>query len=129
MKRFSLTLPSDSKYVIAARLLATSVAGIAGFNVEQIEDIRMAVGEAMNNAVIHSNCNDEVSLDVDVDDSFIQIRVSDHGKGFNPGEVQMDLNNYQGNGLGLFIIDSLMDEVNIDSKNKAGTSITMRKMK
>lgn len=129
MKRFSLTLPSDSKYVIAARLLATSVAGIAGFNVEQIEDIRMAVGEAMNNAVLHSNCNDEVSLDVDVDDSFIQIRVSDHGKGFNPGEVQMDLNNYQGNGLGLFIIDSLMDEVNIDSKNKAGTSITMRKMK
>lgn len=129
MKRFSLTLPSDSKYVIAARLLATSVAGIAGFNVEQIEDIRMAVGEAMNNAVLHSNCNDEVSLDVDVDDSFIQIRVSDHGKGFNPGEVQMDLNNYQGSGLGLFIIDSLMDEVNIDSKNKAGTSITMRKMK
>lgn len=129
MKRFSLTLPSDSKYVIAARLLATSVAGIAGFNVEQIEDIRMAVGEAMNNAVLHSNCNDEVSLDVDVDDSFIQIRVSDHGKGFNPGEVQKDLNNYQGSGLGLFIIDSLMDEVNIDSKNKAGTSITMRKMK
>lgn len=129
MKRFSLTLPSDSKYVIAARLLATSVAGIAGFNVEQIEDIRMAVGEAMNNAVLHSNCNDEVSLDVHVDDSFIQIRVSDHGKGFNPGEVQKDLNNYQGSGLGLFIIDSLMDEVNIDSKNKAGTSITMRKMK
>lgn len=129
MKRFSLTLPSDSQYVIAARLLATSVAGIAGFNVEQIEDIRMAVGEAMNNAVLHSDCHEEVSLDVDLEDSFIQIKVSDQGTGFNPQEVEQDLDNYQGSGLGLFIIDSLMDEVDIDSNSESGTSITMRKMR
>lgn len=126
MDRFTLFIPCKKEYVSTARITATSIAGVVGFDIEKIEDIRLAVGEACNNAVIHSRDQKDIRIQMEYDRSMIRISVRDGGIGFVPKEITLD-EEYKGSGLGLFIIDSLMDEVNIDSACDEGTCITMVK--
>ncbi|WP_459129471.1 ATP-binding protein [Guggenheimella bovis] len=130
MERFSFTLPANKEYVIAARLLATSLAGVAGFDVEKIEDIRLAVGEACNNAVIHGKSTDSIDMHIELDQEMISISIKDRGPGFDTSRLgAVDLEAYDGSGLGLFIIDSVMDEVKLSSSTNEGTVIQMTKKK
>ncbi len=58
----SLTLPTKSEYVSVARLTASVVANNMGFDIESIEDIKVAVGEACNNAVLHAHARTILKL-------------------------------------------------------------------
>lgn len=128
MDFFSLSLPNKKEFVVAARLLATSVAGTANFDLEAIEDIRMAVGEACNNVVVHSAKSDKIDLDIELLEQEMKITVKDHGVGFTrTARNLIDPEQYTGSGLGLFIIDALMDEVILQSGEEHGTIITMTK--
>ena len=130
MDKFSFSLPNNKEYVIAARLMATSLAGVAGFDVEKIEDIRLAVGEACNNAVVHGQKSQHITMDICLEDAAMTIQVTDQGKGFDPKQLSaIDLEHYEGSGLGLFIIDSVMDQVDVKSTTERGTVITMTKKK
>ena len=56
------------------------------------------------------------------------IRDRDNGRGYDITEVsEPDLDNLKESGMGLFIIQSLMDEVKVESKEGIGTSIKMTK--
>ena len=58
----------------------------------------------------------------------LTIEIIDNGKGYVSKEVsEPDLDNLKESGMGLFIIESLMDEVKIESKEGNGTSIKMTK--
>lgn len=127
MDCFKLNLPCKKEYVSSARLMATSIAGTAGFDIEQIEDIRLAVGEACNNAVIHSKDQRDIEISLCVSNEQMSITIRDGGVGFTPSETFTLEEEYTGSGLGLFIIDALMDEVSIDSNCNEGTCITMIK--
>ncbi|MDK2919585.1 MAG: serine/threonine-protein kinase RsbW [Candidatus Petromonas sp.] len=128
-ENISISLPSKPEYVSIARLTASVIANKMGFNVEDIEDIKVAVGEACNNAVLHGN-QDDNNFDVEFtvqDDSFI-IEIRDKGKGFEVDKCpEPDLCAPKENGLGIFIIKSLMDEVEIESFCGKGTVIKMFK--
>ncbi len=58
----SLKLPTKSEYVSVARLTASVVANNMGFDIESIEDIKVAVGEACNNAVLHAHARRTLKL-------------------------------------------------------------------
>jgi serine/threonine-protein kinase RsbW len=74
-----------------------------------------AFGEAFNNAAIHSYRGrpaGEVEIEVDVRDRAITIRIADYGKSFDLSNVaEPDLDALPESGLGIFIIQSFMDEV------------------
>lgn len=128
MDLFNLTIPNKKEFVSAARLFATSVAGLSGFDVESIEDIRMAVGEACNNVVVHSQNSKKIDLEIELAQDRIRISVFDTGAGFETRLTDaIDPEQYKGSGLGLFIIDALMDDVEIHCVNDKGTTITMTK--
>ena len=130
MDFFSLTIPNKKEFVSAARLLATSVAGLSGFDVESIEDIRMAVGEACNNVVVHSHDSDKIDLEIELASDVMRISVVDSGAGFERHLADViDPDKYEGSGLGLIIIDAVMDDVEIHSGHDNGTTITMTKKK
>lgn len=44
----TLVLPSKNEYVSTARLTASSVANRIGFNIDEVEDIKVAVSEVCN---------------------------------------------------------------------------------
>lgn len=124
----NMTLPCKPEYVGVVRLTVSAIANRMGFNIEEIEDIKVAVAEACTNAIKHG-------LDEEFDASFsifsdkMTISIKDKGKGVEIDQIiDPDLSNPNENGgLGIFIIRSLMDDVDIISTIGKGTQITMTK--
>lgn len=128
--QLKFSVPGKPEYVGTIRMAISCLANSLGFDVEAIEDIKVAVSEACTNAVCHgSELGDsiyEVSCEMDADR--LVVSVVDRAGGF-------DVNNYQEpclecpkeGGLGLYIIKALMDEVTIYTELGIGTSITMVK--
>lgn len=125
----NMSLPSKPEYVSVARLTASFVANQMGFDIETIEDIKLAVGEACNNAIIHSGSSDTYKLEFIKEVDNLKIEIVDSGKGFSLDSYKKpNAEDLQENGLGLFIIKSLMDTVEIESSEGFGTKIIMSKI-
>ncbi len=125
----SISLPYKPEYVSIARLTASAIANKMGFNIEEIEDIKVAISEACNNAVLHGKKNEHnFDIEFTVEANRFIIEVQDRGKGFEVNKCpNPDLCNPKESGLGIFIIKSLMDEVDICSNPGKGTEIKMIK--
>lgn len=127
----SLTLPNATEYVSVARLTLSGIANRMGFNYEDIEDLKVAISEACTNALKHGSdipdCKTYI-INYTIDNKSLMIDVCDRGKGFDVKGVRIpDLEHPRGNGLGLYIIKTLMDEVEVISKENDGTVIRMIK--
>jgi serine/threonine-protein kinase RsbW len=105
------------------------MANQAGFDIESIEDIKVAVSEACTNIITHSDIGDlayNVTCAIDTDK--LEISVEDDGVGYDMKNYkEPDLEVPKEGGLGVFIIRALMDDVEVNSKQGAGTSIRMTK--
>lgn len=120
-----MKFPAKADYVGVARLAISGIANRMGFSYENIEDLKIAVSEAFSNAVTHAYDGDgEVTLGVGLYDDRIEIMVADHGGSFNLEEIKDDIGPYQPSepienlregGFGLFLINVLMDKVEIKS--------------
>ncbi len=110
-----LKLPTKPEYVSLARLSASSICTNMGFNIEDIEDIKVSLGEACNNAVIHSKSDKEFDVNFYIHKDRLEVEVIDYGKGFNVEDYkEPDLKNLKGSGLGIYLIKSLMDDFEIN---------------
>jgi serine/threonine-protein kinase RsbW len=95
--------------------------------------VGLAVREAVANAIKHGNRQDpekRVEVAVRIGGGFVDIRVSDEGRGFDPGEVRDPLapeNKFRSNGRGIFYMRRFMDEVSYATAESGGTSVRMRK--
>ncbi|WZL73170.1 ATP-binding protein [Clostridiaceae bacterium 35-E11] len=126
----SISVPSKPEYVNVIRLTASAIASRIGFNIEQIEDIKVAVAEACTNAIKHGLCHnhDNFHINFCVDQDKMTIDIIDEGSGFSCTNIQEpDLTNPREGGLGIFIIKSLMDEVEVISDIGKGTKMKMTK--
>ncbi len=123
-----LRLPTKSEFVSVARLTASVFANHLGFNIEDIEDIKVAVSEACNNAVLHSKMEEEYNIRFDAEADSMVVVIEDLGNGFDIGNYEEpDLTNPKDGGLGIFIMKSLMDEVTIETYPGMGTMIKLIK--
>ena len=122
-----IILPAKSEYVSTARLTASSVSTRAGFNIDEVEDIKVAVSEACTNAIKHSS-DEKFYVTFELLENGLTIEIEDKGTGYDMDCIaEPDLSNPKENGLGLFIIRTLMDEVSTTSKNNQGTIVKMTK--
>ncbi|SMP58291.1 ATP-binding protein [Anoxynatronum buryatiense] len=125
-----LSIPHRSEYVSMIRLTVTAIASSMGFDIEDIEDIKVALSEACSNAIMHGGCSAEENFVVQFirEQKRLTISVSDFGKGYSVQTLQdPKLEELNEGGLGIFIIRSLMDDVKIKTGSSQGTSITMIK--
>lgn len=125
-----LSIPNKPEYVSVVRLTLASVASRMGFDVEKIEDLKVAVAEACSNAITHGLNEDEGNFDVEfvISREKIEILVYDKGKGFLASKVEEpSIHNLKEGGLGVFIIKSLMDHVEFVQNKGKGTIIKMTK--
>lgn len=122
-----MEITSNPQYVGIIRLTTSGIANKIGFPIDDIEDIKVAVSEACTNAIKHSN-DDIFNITFNILDNGLNIEIQDNGQGYDISKIKApDLENPKENGLGLFIIQSLMDDVSIESNDKDGTIIKMTK--
>ena len=101
---------------------------------EEISDIKTAVSEAVTNSIIHGY-EDKIGLvkvvcKISEDEVFIEI--SDSGKGIENIEMAKQplyttKYNLERSGMGFTIMESFMDEVDVESILGIGTKVTMQK--
>lgn len=125
-----LSIPNKAEYVSVVRLTTSAIASRMGFDIEEIEDIKVAIAEACTNTLEHGSHNEEENLDIDFSmylDKLV-ITVKGTGKDFSSNNIEeLKLEDLGEGNLGIFIINSLMDEVNIINDRNKGTEIRMIK--
>ena len=122
-----MEIASNPQYVSVIRLTTSGIANKIGFCLEDIEDIKVAVSEACTNAIKHSLDN-KFSVEYTIFENGLTITIIDSGKGYDVDSIDVpNLEEPKESGLGLFIIQSLMDEVDIKSDIDNGTIIKMTK--
>lgn len=131
---FKLIVPGKPEYVGAVRLAISSLANNVGFDIEAIEDIKVAVSEACTNIVRHGNADSSEQIDIEYEvtceicDNKLSISVKDEGAGYDVDSYhEPELPAEEAGGLGIFIIRALMDEVEVESELGIGTHIRMVK--
>jgi len=131
-----LRLPNRPEFVAVARLTVAAVACRMGFDVSAIEDIKVAVGEACTNAIEHGvpaeQCAEMVTIACRIADDGLSITVHDPGVGFEPGAAASAAHaagtaTLTEGGLGLLLIQALMDDVEVTSTPDDGTRVRMVK--
>ncbi|MDO5061610.1 MAG: ATP-binding protein [Peptostreptococcaceae bacterium] len=123
-----MTVPTDSSNISVVRMTASSIANRVGFNIEEIDDVKIAVSEACTNVIKHSKVSN-FDLFFAQGSNFMEIEIQDRGIGYDFSSLKdPELNDQrESGGLGIYIIKMLMDEVIIDSELNKGTTIYMRK--
>lgn len=104
-------------------------------SLEQINDIKTAVSEAVTNVIVHAypDHSGEIAIDVAVyDDKVVTIRVADEGVGMQnveearkPFFTTKSANEHSG--MGFTIMEAFMDGIDVSSEIGRGTTLTMRK--
>jgi len=125
--RFSVGMAADEEAV--ARRRVTELAEMLPFSPEQIDDIRLAVGEAVANAIRHGCAGRDGHLTVRcaADSEKLVIRVHNPGEPFDPAAVPVpNPCSLREGGLGIFFMRTAMDSVDY-SFDDTGTTVTMTK--
>ncbi|SFE35882.1 serine/threonine-protein kinase RsbW [Lentibacillus persicus] len=132
-----MKVPARAEYVGVVRLSLSGIANRLGFSYEAIEDLKVSVSEAITNAVEHAYHDEddgEVTVGFGVYEDRLEVMVADHGGSFNLNKVKGGIGPYEGSesvenlregGFGLFLIDALMDKVEIN--NESGVVVVMTK--
>jgi serine/threonine-protein kinase RsbW len=101
-----LTIPVQSDLVVLARLTAATVASRAGFNVEEVEDLRLAVDELCI-SIVNGTKAGRLNLTFTSDDGGVEVVCVLDGPGKPPADTDEE---YGERDLSLLILDSLVDE-------------------
>ena len=114
--RVVLEVPAKPEFLLLARLAATGVGRSAGASEETIADLKLAVTEAVANAVRHAyppEAPGRVSVELSAGDGRLEIAVSDEGRGL--GDAQLAPHGVEPgeSGMGLSIIRAIADEVEV----------------
>lgn len=149
-------IPSSTEYVRVVRLAVTGVASRMPFSYDDVEDIKLAVSEACNNAILHAadagldtpSANTQAQLDAGVAPPTIgivltpwadrlEITVADEGRVPPPGIAPQASNalpasnsvveELQEGGMGLFLMQALMDHVEHHTGAESNTLVRLVK--
>lgn len=128
-----LVLPSHIEAVTDAAAAATDFVQSCGVAEEAAFGIDMAVREAITNAMVHGNKEDEaktVEVTLNCLENAFEIEVKDQGEGFDPTSVPDPTdpaNIMKTSGRGIFLMRSFMDEVQWSMRPEGGTTVRMVK--
>jgi stage II sporulation protein AB (anti-sigma F factor) len=116
-----------------SRLMVATLAGQAGFTIAEIDEVKLAVSEAVTNAVIHGYGTDPsrtVRVEVELDSGLLTVVVIDAGRGMEDVAWAMQpavSSDPERMGLGFAFMQSHMDSLVVDSAPGKGTRVTMTK--
>ncbi len=107
-----ITLPFKAEYVSVARLTSSGIASRCGFDIETIEDIKVAVSEVCNRIInVSSNDDEKYKISFEIYDDRLTITFSS-----NADKLKCIFSDDE-DGFGMAIINAFMDNVEFCPQN------------
>lgn len=138
----SITFDADSRNESLARIMAAAFVTELDPTLEEINDIKTAVSEAVTNSVIHGyneqggkitmNCNLVVDDNQNID-STLHIEIKDSGVGIEDIEKAKEplfttKPELERSGMGFMFMEMFMDDIYVESEKNVGTTVYMTKI-
>jgi serine/threonine-protein kinase RsbW len=126
-----LIIPAKPEYITLCRLALTGLARVRELSQETLGDLKLAITEACSNSVRHAypQGGGVVEILYDLRPDRLVIEVVDDGEGFEPAGERDDSDELSEGGLGIAIIRSIADELEIDSQgNGRGSRLRFVKL-
>ena len=137
VERMRLEFESLSENEQFARVTAAVFMSRLDPTVEEVEDVKIAVSEAVTNAVIHGYGGGNGTIWMDATAQFGEVKrltmcIRDAGKGIENVEKAREAmfttdTSGQRSGMGFSFMEAFMDEVRVESEPEKGTLVTMVK--
>ncbi len=116
------------------RAVISAFTALCDPTIEEINDIKTAVSEAVTNAIVHGYREKQGRIYIDAaifSDNTVRIRIRDKGEGIEDVKKAMEpLFTTAGDdrsGLGFTVMESFCDKVRVKSVKDKGTTVTLTK--
>lgn len=136
--QIELTIHANPAYLCVARAAARKAMEISGLSDQDADGVTLALDEALTNVIRHSYggpCEKPIIiklsqiLNYKEKGSALEIAVRDFGKQVDPKTIRSrDLNEVRPGGLGVHIIQTVMDEVEYSCMSEGGMQLRMLKL-
>ena len=134
MDRIKIEFDAVSRNESFARVCVAAFATRLDPTLDEINDIKTAVSEAVTNAVIHGY-NEQggiIELTAAKKEDELTIVISDKGRGIDDIEKAMEPmfttgSDKERSGMGFTFMEVFMDELSVESQPGQGTTVTMKK--
>lgn len=137
--RVVIKFPAITENERTARMMAAAF--LTGLNptMEEMDDVKTAVSEAVTNSIIHAyeDCDDKMICEVMViyikKGKEIEIQVVDEGKGMEDVKKAMEplfttKAKEERSGMGFSFMEAFMDQIEVTSIVGQGTKVVMKKI-
>jgi len=122
----NLVIRAKTDFVGIARLAVSGIANRMGFSYDDIEDLKLAVSEACTNAV-DAKCTDgegDIKVCCNIYSNRLEIEVMDEGNTRELFESIPAVKALREQDLGLYLIESLMDQVDVQDEGGIVVKLT-----
>ncbi|MCT4542298.1 MAG: anti-sigma F factor [Vallitalea sp.] len=130
----NIEFSSKSQNESFARVVIAAFVAQLDPTLEELSDIKTAVSEAVTNSIIHGyeEYTGKVHMYCKIIDNKILIEIKDFGKGIkdvNKAREPLFTSKpeLERSGMGFTVMETFMDEVEVETKIGVGTKITLRK--
>ncbi|GGF87427.1 anti-sigma F factor [Paenibacillus abyssi] len=131
----TLSFASRSENEAFARVAVAAFVSQLDPTIEELNDLKTAVSEAVTNSIIHGYDSDPsgvVSIEASIDGDTVSITVKDSGKGIEDVELARQplytsKPELERSGMGFTIMENFMDRFEVSSEQGGGTQISMVK--
>ena len=132
--RFYMEMDAVSENEAFARVCIAAFCARLDPTLEEINDIKTAVSEAVTNAIIHGYKKQGglIHMEADIDENIVSICISDDGCGIEDVNKAMEPLYTTGaleerSGMGFTFMEIFMDYLQVDSEPGRGTRVMMKK--
>lgn len=98
-----LRIPNKADYISLVRLMSSAVGNKIGLNIDEIEDLKVAMGEACVLSFV-SDENEDIDISYTIYSDKLEVTIN------RTGELKAVMEDTKESQLGKMIIESLMDE-------------------
>lgn len=133
LNRCSIEFKSTPDNIGFARVAVAAFASQLDCTLSELEEIKVAVSEAVGNSIIHgyrNQANKTIRVTVKIYKEGLEIKVEDSGNGISDIDMAMQpaySTDPERMGLGFVFMQSFSDRLRVESSPGQGTTVTMFK--
>lgn len=133
--KMSIEFVSKSQNEAFARVAVAAFVAQLDPTIDEINDVKTAVSEAVTNSIIHGYENREdglVRIEAEINEDQVTIVIIDKGIGIDNIEQAMEplytsRPDLERSGMGFTVMETFMDALEVDSEKGNGTKVVIKK--